>query len=320
MSSSQERNEAGVEVEGLSRSFGETRALDNLTLSLRPGEMFALLGPDGAGKTTAMRLMAGVIRPDAGAIRLAGIDMNADPEGARLHLGYLPQRFSLYGELTVLENLQFLAEVRGLAGAEWRSRAQDMLEFVGLESFVDRRAERLSGGMRQKLGLAACLLHRPPVLLLDEPTGGVDPLARQGFWRLLAQLLREGTAILITTPYMDEAARCSRVGFLDHGRLLVDSTPASLRQPLRGRILELSGPSPDEWIQRVRQAPGVEEALVFGGKIRIRTAPDAGERVDHALREVLQGQAHAPFELRVVAPTLDDVFRILLQSEAAVGS
>ncbi len=183
MSNSQPRSEVRVEVRGLSRSFGETHALDNLTLRLQAGEMFALLGPDGAGKTTAMRLMAGLIRADAGEIRLAGVDMATDPEGARLHLGYLPQRFSLYGELTVRENLEFLAEVRGLSGPEWRSRAQDMLAFVGLEAFVDRRAERLSGGMRQKLGLAACLLHRPPVLLLDEPTGGVDPLARQGFWR-----------------------------------------------------------------------------------------------------------------------------------------
>jgi ABC-2 type transport system ATP-binding protein len=190
--------------------------LVDLSLSVGEGEMVALLGPDGAGKTTAMRLLAGILRPDAGAVRLAGIEMARRPEEARARLGYVSQKFSLYGELTTLENLQFLAEVRGMSRSSWRARAADMLHFVGLESFQDRRAAMLSGGMRQKLGLAAALLHQPRVLLLDEPTGGVDPLARQNFWRLLVRLLREGVAIdqhlTWTRPLAATASASSIVG------------------------------------------------------------------------------------------------------------
>jgi ABC-2 type transport system ATP-binding protein len=265
---------AAIEAKGLSRAFGPTQALSGLDLTVDGGEMVALLGPDGAGKTTAMRLMAGILRPDAGIVRLDGIDMGTQPEEARARLGYVSQQFSLYGELTIIENLRFLAEVRGLSAGQWRGRAEDLLSFVGLGPFRDRRAAALSGGMRQKLGLAAALLHQPRVLLLDEPTGGVDPLARQSFWRMLVRLLRDGVAVLISTPYMDEAARCNRVGFLHHGRLLVEGTTAELRAPLAGRILEVEGGEPHRMKELIRGVSGIEEAQVFGTRLRLRAASE----------------------------------------------
>jgi ABC-2 type transport system ATP-binding protein len=308
---------AAIEAVGLRRAFGATRALDGLSLTVDPGEMVALLGPDGAGKTTAMRLLAGVVRADSGTARLTGIDVIRQPEAARARLGYVPQRFSLYGELTVLENLRFLAEVRGLGGQAWRDRAEEMLRFVGLEDFRDRRARALSGGMRQKLGLAAALIHEPKVLLLDEPTGGVDPLARQGFWRLLVRLLRQGVAILISTPYMDEAARCTRVGFLHRGRMLVEGTPAELRQPLEGRMIEVTGAPPQKVMSWLASVPGIEEKQVFGATLRLRLSPGAVQPVIQAVERVVGEAGAVEVRARVVSPSLEDVFRFLLQSAPA---
>jgi len=308
-----------IEADRLSRAFGETKALEDLSLSVGEGEMVALLGPDGAGKTTAMRLLAGVLHPDSGAARLGGIDMAQQPEEARAQLGYVSQKFSLYPELTTMENLRFLAEVRGLGGAAWRSRAGELLEFVGLEAFQDRRAAALSGGMRQKLGLAAALLHSPRVLLLDEPTGGVDPLARQGFWRLLVRLLREGVAILISTPYMDEAARCNRAGFLHHGRLLVEGTPAQLRAELEDRVIEVEVAEPERMKGLAGGLDGVEEAQVFGATLRLRVAQGSAQRVVEQVRTAAHQAGMAEPNVRVAPPSLEDVFRFLLQQGGGGG-
>jgi ABC-2 type transport system ATP-binding protein len=301
-----------IESSGLRRAFGGTLALAGLDLTVEAGEMVALLGPDGAGKTTAMRLLAGVIRADAGVARLAGIDVVQHAEAARALLGYVPQRFSLYGELTVWENLRFLAEVRGLAGQAWRDRAEEMLRFVGLESFRERRARALSGGMKQKLGLAAALIHQPQVLLLDEPTGGVDPLARQSFWRLLVHLLREGAAILISTPYMDEAARCGRVGFLHQGRLLVEGTPADLRRPLQERMIEVTGAPPGSIAGWAAGVGGIEESQIFGASLRLRVRPGQGPTVVSSMEDAARQAGAEDVRARLVAPSLDDVFRHLL--------
>jgi len=307
-----------IEAIGLSRAFGPTQALAGLDLAVDAGEMVALLGPDGAGKTTAMRLLAGVIRADSGSARLAGIDVTRDAESARALLGYVPQRFGLYGELTVWENLRFLAEVRGLAGRAWRDRAEAMLTFVGLEGFRDRRARALSGGMKQKLGLAGALIHEPQVLLLDEPTGGVDPLARQGFWRLLVRLLRQGVAILISTPYMDEAARCARVAFLSQGRMLVEGTPAELRRPLQGRMIEVTGASPERFATWAAGVGGIEENQIFGAALRLRAASGRGEAVASDIERAAQQAGEIDVQARVVAPSLEDVFRFLLPTPTHV--
>ncbi len=299
-----------IEAQDLSRSFAGQKALEGLTLVVQEGEIVALVGADGAGKTTAMRLLAGVLRPDSGSARIAGIDMTSHPERARSRLGYLPQRFSLYDDLTVQENLSFLAQVRGLTGADWQGRSAEILRFVGLDAFSSRRAQHLSGGMRQKLALAACLLHRPPVLLLDEPTGGVDPLTRQAFWRLLVRLASEGTGILISTPYMDEASRCRRVGFLHRGRLLRLEPPETFRRELAGRMVEVRGKRPvpcwrPQLTSRVLPKPG-SRGLPFD------CGSPAVHRAAGNLWAQLGGSSGSTVRARLVEPSLEDVFRELL--------
>ncbi len=279
------------------------------------GEIVALLGPDGAGKTTLMRLVCGALQLQAGQIRLGGIDLRSQVEQARTHLGYLPQQFSLYPELTVLENLRFFAEVRGVPAGEWRPRALQILDFVGLGEFADRRAGALSGGMRQKLGLAAALVHRPTVLLLDEPTGGVDPVTRQNFWQLLIRLLEEAVGVLISTPYMDEAARAQRVVFLNHGRVLAEGSPHTLRQALAGRVLEVAA-SPLRKVGRIAAAdPRVEDVQAMGDRFHLRVAAGSLAPTQRRLDRSLRQAGCAVSFVRAVEPTLEDVYVYLLQAE-----
>ncbi len=302
-----------IEAENLTKSFGKVVAVDGLSLRVEGGEIYALVGPDGAGKTTTMRLLCGAMEPDGGRVRLAGYDLAKEPDRARNELGYLPQRFSLYGELTVLENLRFFAEVRGLPRDQWLPRSQEILDFVGLTEFVDRRAEALSGGMKQKLGLAAALVHHPRVLLLDEPTGGVDPVTRQGFWQLVIRLLRQGVAVVISTPYMDEASRCTRVGFMNAGRLLMEGTPTEIASRLAGRVLAVTG-SPWRVLEQIaRQDPEVEDVRAFGDRLHLRLRPGSGRRVARRLRRAAR-QAGADLEgVRAVDPGLEDVFLAALE-------
>jgi ABC-2 type transport system ATP-binding protein len=302
-----------IEALDIRRSFGEVLAVDGLSLSVEAGEIYALVGPDGAGKTTTLRLLCGALQPDAGQIHLAGIDLMRNTEHARAQIGYLPQRFSLYGELTVLENLRFFAEVRGLPSQRWLPRSKEILDFVGLSEFGDRRAEALSGGMKQKLGLAAALVHEPKILLLDEPTGGVDPVTRQSFWQLLIQLLRQNVAVLISTPYMDEASRCSRVGFMQNGRLMVEGTPAKIVQSLQGRVLELIG-SPRRLLEQLAASdPQVQNAHAFGDRLHLRVAPDSAETVMQRLTSAALSQDAVIDQIQFVPPGLEDVFLELLE-------
>lgn len=302
-----------IEALDIRRSFGEVLAVDGLSLSVEAGEIYALVGPDGAGKTTTLRLLCGALQPDAGQIHLAGIDLMRNTEHARAQIGYLPQRFSLYGELTVLENLRFFAEVRGLPSQRWLPRSKEILDFVGLSEFGDRRAEALSGGMKQKLGLAAALVHEPKILLLDEPTGGVDPVTRQSFWQLLIQLLRQNVAVLISTPYMDEASRCSRVGFMQNGRLMVEGTPAKIVQNLQGRVLELIG-SPRRLLEQLAASdPQVQNAHAFGDRLHLRVAPDSAETVMQRLTSAALSQDAVIDQIQFVPPGLEDVFLELLE-------
>ena len=275
-----------IRASEISRSFGGQRAVDGVTLSIPAGEIYGLVGSDGAGKTTTIRMLVGALRPDAGACSVAGYDLGTQTEDARAQIGYLSQRFSLYEDLTVLENIRFFAEVRGLRAEEWLPRCMEILEFVGLAGFKDRRAGRLSGGMRQKLGLASALVARPRVLLLDEPTTGVDPVTRQDFWQLIIALVStagssglpmgaskpsEPVTVLLSTPYMDEAARCHRVGFMQNGRIIAEDTPSQLRSRLSGRILELRG-EPLALLRKLAQAePAVETVHAFGDRLHLRT-------------------------------------------------
>jgi len=313
--------EALIEAHNLYKSFGETHAVDGLSLRVSSGEIYGLVGPDGAGKTTTMRLLCGALLPDrdiSAVIRVAGYDVTRQTEQARMHIGYLPQRFSLYEDLTVLENIRFFAEVRGLKATEWRPRCMEILHFVGLDVFTDRLAGQLSGGMKQKLGLAAALVHQPRLLLLDEPTTGVDPVTRQDFWQLIIRLVSRANhgqgevAVLVSTPYMDEAARCSRVGFMRGGRLLVEGTPADLRLRLDERILELRG-QPLSLLRRVAAADqDVEDAQMFGDRIHLRALPGKTAEVEARLRQHIPAEGEITL-LRSVPPQLEDVFISLLE-------
>jgi ABC-2 type transport system ATP-binding protein len=301
-----------VEARGLRRSFAEVRAVDDVNLSVRAGEAYGLVGPDGAGKTTTLRLLVGALLPDEGSILVAGHELAREPEEARSRIGYLAQRFSLYGDLTVIENLRFFAEVRGIRGAAFMARAAELLMFVGLDGFQDRQADQLSGGMKQKLGLACALVHEPPVLLLDEPTGGVDPVTRQEFWKLLIRVLAMGRAIVVSTPYMDEASRCSRIGFMYRGRILVEGTPREMTATLEGRVLELVA-RPREPAKTIAAADvDVEDVLAFGDRLHLRVAETSGPL--GRLPDALAAAGVHVDRLRPVAPSLEDVFISLLAS------
>lgn len=311
--------EFSLECRELVRAFGSKNAVDGLSLHVAPGEIYALVGPDGAGKTTTMRMLCGALRPDRGRVVVAGFDLATQVEQARARIGYLPQRFSLYGDLTVAENLRFFAEVRGVASEVWQRRAGEVLEFVGMAEFAGRRAEALSGGMRQKLGLAAALVHRPPVLLLDEPTGRVDPVTRQSFWALLLSLIQAQTAVLLTTPYLDEAARCSRVGFMDRGRLFLEGTPSAIARKLEGRLLEVAG-EPRRLLEKVaRDDPAVESVQAFGDRIHVRVASGEAERVQERLGPAVQRAGATAVRIRPIAAGLEDVFLEALEAQRAKG-
>ncbi len=314
-----------VDATDLHKAFGSVHAVDGVTLKIQPGEIYGLVGSDGAGKTTTMRLIVGALKADAGHCLVAAYDINRQTEQARSQLGYLSQRFSLYEDLTVLENIRFFAEVRGLKPNEWLPRCMDILEFVGLAGFKDRRAGQLSGGMKQKLGLASALVTRPRILLLDEPTTGVDPVTRQDFWQLIISLVAsppvtgsdqaagpvaasEGVAVLISTPYMDEAARCHRVGFMRQGRIIAEGSPLQLRARLAGRVLELRG-SPLRLLRQIaQQQAGVEDVRAFGDRLHLRVAAGRAADVLQNLPTSIVGQGGGVEELRSVPPVLEDVF------------
>jgi len=305
-----------ISAKNISKSFGDLKAVDNVSLQIKSGEIYGLVGSDGAGKTTTLRLLVGALRPDEGEVTICGYDVLRKTEDARSQLGYLSQRFSLYEDLTVLENIRFFAEVRGLSSSEWLPRCMEILEFVGLDNFTDRRAGQLSGGMKQKLGLASALVTRPRVLLLDEPTTGVDPVTRQDFWQLVIRLSTqsEGVSVLISTPYMDEASRCHRVGFMKAGHIIAEDTPSNLRARLRDRVLELRG-SPLNLLRRVAHTDeDVEDVQAFGDKLHLRVAENRAQDVLSRLRSRIESEGGQVNTLRAVPSTLEDVFIALSES------
>jgi ABC-2 type transport system ATP-binding protein len=306
-------SEVLLETRDLVKTFDSLPAVNGLNLEVRAGEMVGLVGPDGAGKTTAIRLMVGALEPTRGTIRVAGYELPEQVEKAREQLGYLAQRFSLYGDLTVRENLEFFGEVFEIPEGERKQRSQDLLRFAGLEEFANRPAAALSGGMQKKLGLATALVHRPRVLLLDEPTGGVDPVARQEFWQLLIGLLRAGSAVLVSTPYMDEAMRFNRVLFMNHGRVLTQGAPRELMTRLNGRVLELATDQSMAARRIALEDPEVEDVHTFGEylHLRVRSAEGPLERLP---KQMLA--AGVPLQhLIPVTPSLEDVFIQLLEVE-----
>jgi len=316
-----------IQAQGLHKSFGDNHAVNDVSLHIAAGKIYGLVGSDGAGKTTTLRLLVGALHADAGEIEVCGYDVKKQVEQARTQIGYLSQRFSLYEDLTVLENIRFFAEVRGLSSQEWLPRSMEILEFVGLAEFRDRRAGQLSGGMKQKLGLASALVSRPRVLLLDKPTTGVDPVTRQDFWQLVIKLVAApltdsppifgenggsqrgaGVSVLLTTPYMDEAARCHRVGFMRQGKIIAEGTPSELRATLNGRILELRG-QPISLLRKVaHQDDDVEDVQAFGDRLHVRVGVDRAKVVLSRLKSTIRSEGGEVTDLRPVPPVLEDVF------------
>ncbi len=312
-----------INAKNLHKSFGDLRAVDGVSLHIPAGEIYGLVGADGAGKTTTMRLLVGALLPDEGEVTICGYDVIRQTEDARTHIGYLSQRFSMYEDLTVLENIRFFAEVRGLKPDEWLPRCTEILDFVGLEQFKDRRAGQLSGGMKQKLGLASALVTRPRVLLLDEPTTGVDPVTRQDFWQLIIRLtaaslgsVQRGVSVIISTPYMDEASRCHRVGFMKAGKIIAEDTPSNLRARLNNRVLELRG-SPLNLLRHVaHEDRDVEDVQAFGDRLHIRVGANRAEDVLGRLTSQIESKGGHVDELRAIPPVLEDVFIAFSESES----
>lgn len=303
-----------IELDSLAKQFGDIVAVRSVSLSVPRGEIFGLLGPDGAGKTTLFRMLAGILEPSAGTARIDGLDIRAAADEVKARLGYMPQAFSLYDDLTVLENLHFTAEIYGVAREALASRIERLLGFSRLGAFGDRLAAALSGGMRQKLALAATLIHEPDVLLLDEPTTGVDPISRREFWQILHELNREGKTVIVATPYMDEAERCARLALMHEGRILTVNTPAALRARMPGVVFELFASPRRDALAALRGLAEVLQASLFGEAIHLVMADAAaGERVRHHLT----GAGISVRSMQQIDPSLEDIFVSLLSTRAA---
>ena len=295
-----------VELAGLTRRFGDLVAVDALTLSVARGELFGLVGPDGAGKTTTLRMLAGVLRPSGGDARLAGTSVVRDPERVKHSIAYMSQRFGLYADLTVAENLEFYADLYRVRPGARPARVARLFEFSALGPFRDRLAGQLSGGMKQKLALSCCLIHEPEILLLDEPTFGVDPISRRDLWLIVHEMVAHGTTVVVSTAYLDEAERFDRLVLLHRGRSLAVDTAEALQNALPWAILSVP-------VQGVRDArvvaeatPGVRRAAVFGDRLHLTVDSEAGTAP--RIAAALQAAGHAPGELRRIVPSLEDVF------------
>lgn len=308
---------AAIIVSDLGKSFGSTRAVDHLSFDVQPGEIFGLVGPDGAGKTTTLRMLAGVLSPDRGGATVAGHDVVQCPEGAKHDLSYMPQRFGLYEDLTVDENIRFYADLFGVGRKRRDEHAADLLAAAGLAEFRKRLAGNLSGGMKQKLGLVCALIHTPRVILLDEPTNGVDPVSRRDFWRILYSLLAGGVAILNSTSYLDEAERCHRVGLLYRGRMMFCDRPDELKRKFAGAVLVIRSTEPVQLRDALSSAAAVRHVLLFGDRVHV-FVDDAHRRLPE-IRAFLDA-ARVPYgSIEQIMPSIEDIFVSAVEGETGTG-
>jgi ABC-2 type transport system ATP-binding protein len=297
-----------IHTEALSKSFETINAVDRLNLVVHEGEMFGLVGPDGAGKTTTIRMLCGILSPSSGGATVLGYDVLREPDLVKSHLGYLSQRFTLYGDLSVDENIEFFAEINGVH--DFKKERDELLEFTRLTPFRTRLAERLSGGMKQKLALACTLIHTPKILFLDEPTTGVDPVSRRDFWRILQSLLQRGITIVMTTPYMDEAERCSRVGLMSKGRLMTVDAPDEIKRTMPGEVVEIVCEDVRGAFDALKGKAVLQDVQAFGDRLNAVVKNAAKD-----MREVnllLKKAGIAMTSWRVISPSLENVFIYLL--------
>jgi len=305
----------------VSFSYGDLLAVSSLSLDVMAGEMFGLIGPDGAGKTTLLRLALGLLKPERGTIETCGLDPHKQHRELTYKIGYLSQRFSLYGDLTVDENIAFFARVHGVKG--WKKRRDELLEMVRMTPFRKRLADRLSGGMKQKLALSCTLIHTPELLILDEPTTGVDPVSRRDFWLLLAHLQQDGLTIVMTTPYLDEAERCQRVAMLNRGRLLAVNDPNALRESFPHLVIELVAKPRRPAVAMLRESPAVSHVEAFGERLHVflpRGTDDSPEKGIEGMVEGLRNQGIEVSACHQVTPSLEDVFIASISEEEQVGA
>jgi ABC-2 type transport system ATP-binding protein len=298
-----------VELQRMTRRYGDVVGAEDVSFSVRRGEMFGLIGPDGAGKTTTLRVVLGLLRPDAGSVRSCGLDPIREADRLSRRVGYLSQRFSLYGDLSVDENIAFFAEVHGVR--EWRPRRDELLELLRMAEFRGRLADRLSGGMKQKLALACTLIHTPELLVLDEPTTGVDPVSRRDFWKVLARLQRGGLTLLLTTPYLDEAERCQRVALMDRAHLLTVDTPDALRAEATGAIVEVLARPKRRALELLDARPEIGDVLAFGERLHATLpgkSPGDAESWSARLADELRAAGLEVDQSRGVTPSLEDIF------------
>lgn len=305
MSASQE---PAIEATGLTRTFGSFTAVDGIDLAVRRGEIFGLLGANGAGKSTTIRMLCGLLRPTAGSGRVAGCDIERDPEGVKRHIGYMSQEFSLYHDLTVVENIRFFGGVYGLSPRRLDEQLGWVLSMAGLEGREESLAGSLSGGWQQRLALGCAVLHEPTVVFLDEPTGGVDPAARRDFWHLINGLAEQGTTILVTTHYLDEAEYCNTVSLMHAGRIVSSGTPRQLKSGhAAGRLYEISVDDPILALERADVHREFAEATLFGTGLHVRPAADVHEP-ERTLRALLEADGVSVLSVSSTTPTLEDVF------------
>jgi ABC-2 type transport system ATP-binding protein len=297
--------DVAIAFDKVTRKYGAVTALDGLSFSVGAGEMFGLIGPDGAGKTTTIRLTCGLLAPGAGSVSVLGKNPVAEHRAVTGDIGYLSQRFSLYGDLTIDENIAFFAEIHGVK--RYQPARDRLLDMTQLTPFRGRRADRLSGGMKQKLALACTLVHEPRVLLLDEPTTGVDPVSRREFWKLLSEFLSRGLTIVMATPYLDEAERCARVALLHEGHLLALDEPSRLQKALAGQLLEVVVDAPRPPLELLSKIPGVRDVQTFGDRAHVRADGDA-RGLEQGVQSALSAAGIRAIDVRPIGASLEDVF------------
>jgi ABC-2 type transport system ATP-binding protein len=300
--------ESIIEIDNLFKSYGTIRALNGISLDVKPGEMFGLVGPDGAGKTTTIRILCGLLLADKGNVKLMGRDIVKERKSIQNHIGYLSQRFSLYGDLSVDENIEFFADIHNVKN--YNARRDELLDFTRLMPFRDRLADKLSGGMRQKLALACSLIHKPQILFLDEPTTGVDPVSRRDFWKILAGLLKEGITIFMSTPYLDEAERCNRVAMMNNGEVIALDMPGKIKESMNKKVIELVCDPIRTAYDIIKNKTGYE-AQMFGDRINI--VLDDIEKDYKIIQELLVAAGVQITDIRPVTPSLENVFIHLIK-------
>lgn len=299
-----------LKINSFSKSFKEVKAVKSIDLSIHKSEMFGLVGPDGAGKTTLIRMLCGIIDPDEGEGSILGYDYKKERESIKKHIGYLSQRFSLYGDLTIDENIEFFAEIHQVKN--YKKRREELLEFTRLTQFRKRLSSKLSGGMKQKLALACTLIHTPDIIFLDEPTTGVDPVSRRDFWKILFTLLKEGITIVMSTPYLDEAERCTKIGMMNDGRFLIVNSLSAIKKEMKGFVVEIVCSHIREAYKMLSRLSYISEAQTFGDRLNIVIKKESDQK---SIRNYLINHNIEIRDMRVISPSLENVFISLVKSK-----